>query len=68
MRAYILCAHPNFVSSEHTCVRLNATRLGSVHLPKDARRTHVRRNRHLPFYDPKVKGRQVTRSRGTGYT
>ncbi|PKI65916.1 hypothetical protein CRG98_013687 [Punica granatum] len=38
-----------------------ATRLGSVHLPGDARRTHVRRSRHLPFYDPKVEGRQVTR-------
>ncbi|PKI72785.1 hypothetical protein CRG98_006814 [Punica granatum] len=37
------------------------TRLGSVHLPGDARRTHVRRSRHLPFYDPKVEGRQVTR-------
>ncbi|PKI62526.1 hypothetical protein CRG98_017081 [Punica granatum] len=36
-------------------------RLGSVHLPGDARRTHVRRSRHLPFYDPKVEGRQVTR-------
>ncbi|PKI57277.1 hypothetical protein CRG98_022316 [Punica granatum] len=37
------------------------TRLGSIHLPKDARRTHVRRSRHLPFYDPKVEGQQVTR-------
>ncbi|OWM89020.1 hypothetical protein CDL15_Pgr017636 [Punica granatum] len=37
------------------------TRLGSVHLPGDARRTHVRRSRHLPFYDPRVEGRQVTR-------
>ncbi|PKI51412.1 hypothetical protein CRG98_028208 [Punica granatum] len=56
-----VCAHPNFVSSGHACARLNATRLGSVHLPGDARRTHVRRSRHLPFYDPKVEGRQVTR-------
>ncbi|PKI50043.1 hypothetical protein CRG98_029569 [Punica granatum] len=55
------CAHPNFVSLGHACARLNATRLGSVHLPGDARRTHVRRSRHLPFYDPKVEGRQVTR-------
>ncbi|PKI55022.1 hypothetical protein CRG98_024587 [Punica granatum] len=37
------------------------TRLGSVHLPGDSRRTHVRRSRHLPLYDPKVEGRQVTR-------
>ncbi|PKI50018.1 hypothetical protein CRG98_029589 [Punica granatum] len=38
------------------------TRLGSVRLPGDARRTHVRRSRHLPLYDPKVEGRQVTRA------
>ncbi|OWM72567.1 hypothetical protein CDL15_Pgr013035 [Punica granatum] len=50
----------NFVSSGHACARLNATRLGSVHLPGDARRTHVKRSRHLPFYDPKIEGRQVT--------
>ncbi|PKI72327.1 hypothetical protein CRG98_007307, partial [Punica granatum] len=40
----------------HACAY--ATRLGSVHLPGDARRTHVRMSRHLPFYDPKVEGRQ----------
>ncbi|PKI41328.1 hypothetical protein CRG98_038281 [Punica granatum] len=44
----------------------NATRLRSVHLPGDARRTHVRKSRHLPFYDPKVEGRQVTRVLGYG--
>ncbi|PKI60642.1 hypothetical protein CRG98_018960 [Punica granatum] len=38
-----------------------ATRLGNVHLPGDARRARVRRSCHLPFYDPKVEGRQVTR-------
>ncbi|PKI69347.1 hypothetical protein CRG98_010253 [Punica granatum] len=37
-----------------------ATRLGSIHLSEDAQRTNVRRSRHLPFYDPKVEGRQVT--------
>ncbi|PKI49411.1 hypothetical protein CRG98_030196 [Punica granatum] len=37
------------------------TRLGSIHFPGDARRTHLRRSRHLPFYDPKVEGRQATR-------
>ncbi|PKI37272.1 hypothetical protein CRG98_042335 [Punica granatum] len=37
------------------------TRLGSIHLPGDARRTRVRRSRHLPFYDLRVEGRQVTR-------
>ncbi|PKI54146.1 hypothetical protein CRG98_025462 [Punica granatum] len=56
-----ICAHPNFVSSGNACARLNATRLGSVHLPGNARRTHMRRSRHLPFYDPKVEGQQVTR-------
>ncbi|PKI59635.1 hypothetical protein CRG98_019972 [Punica granatum] len=44
--------------------RAYATWLGSVHLPGDARRTYVRRSRHLPFYDPKVEGQQVTRVRG----
>ncbi|PKI57106.1 hypothetical protein CRG98_022500 [Punica granatum] len=58
--AYACCAHPNFVWSGHACARLNATRLRSVHLPGDARRTHVRKSRHLLFYDPKVEGRQVT--------
>ncbi|PKI58128.1 hypothetical protein CRG98_021477 [Punica granatum] len=36
-------------------------RLGSVHLPEDARRTRVRRSRHLSFYDSKVEGEKVTR-------
>ncbi|PKI61955.1 hypothetical protein CRG98_017681 [Punica granatum] len=36
------------------------TRLGSVHFPGDARRTQVRRSRHLSFYDLKVESRQVT--------
>ncbi|OWM86190.1 hypothetical protein CDL15_Pgr011014 [Punica granatum] len=43
------CAHPNFVSSRYAYARLNATRLGSVHLPGDARRMHVRRSRHYLF-------------------
>ncbi|PKI58287.1 hypothetical protein CRG98_021369 [Punica granatum] len=58
---YVGCAHPNFVSSGARVRSPNATRLGSVHLPGDARRTHVRRSPHLSFYDPKVEGRQVTR-------
>ncbi|PKI26106.1 hypothetical protein CRG98_049205, partial [Punica granatum] len=49
MSAITMCAHPNFVSSEHACARLNATQLGSVHLPGNARRTHVRRSRHYLF-------------------
>ncbi|PKI57539.1 hypothetical protein CRG98_022010 [Punica granatum] len=46
------CAHPNFVSSGHGCARLNATRLGSVHLPGDARE----KESPLPVYDPKIEG------------
>ncbi|PKI78963.1 hypothetical protein CRG98_000604 [Punica granatum] len=48
-------------SRRGTRARTYATRLGSVHLPGDARWTHVRRGRHLSFYDPKVEGWQVTR-------
>ncbi|PKI65349.1 hypothetical protein CRG98_014264, partial [Punica granatum] len=47
--------------SPHSGPHTYATRLGSIHLPGDVRRTHVRRSRHLPFYDSKVEGRQVTR-------
>ncbi|PKI60861.1 hypothetical protein CRG98_018734 [Punica granatum] len=54
-----LCA-PEF-NLVGACMRdAYATRLLSIHLPGDARRTQVRRSRHLPFYDPKVEGRQVT--------
>ncbi|PKI71142.1 hypothetical protein CRG98_008440 [Punica granatum] len=48
-------------SHRGTRARAYATRLGSVHIPGDAQRTHVRMSRYLPFYDPKVEGRQVTR-------
>ncbi|PKI57544.1 hypothetical protein CRG98_022015 [Punica granatum] len=47
------CAHLNVVSSGHACARLNATRLGSVHLPGDTRE----KESPLPVYDPKVEGR-----------
>ncbi|PKI65185.1 hypothetical protein CRG98_014415 [Punica granatum] len=47
---------PEFQSRRGTRARAYATWLGSVHLPGDARRTHVRRSRHLLFYDPKVEG------------
>ncbi|PKI33407.1 hypothetical protein CRG98_046204 [Punica granatum] len=55
-----LCA-PEFYLVGARMREAYATRLGSVHLPGDARRTHVKRGRHLPFYDPKAEGRQVTR-------
>ncbi|PKI57001.1 hypothetical protein CRG98_022607 [Punica granatum] len=48
-------------SHRGTHARAYATRLESVHHPEDARRSRVRRSCHLPFYDPKVEGRQVTR-------
>ncbi|PKI73579.1 hypothetical protein CRG98_006027 [Punica granatum] len=53
-------------SRQSTHARAYETRLGSVHLPGDERRKHVRRSRHLPFYDPKVEGRQVTQVLGYG--
>ncbi|PKI41255.1 hypothetical protein CRG98_038367 [Punica granatum] len=54
------CAHLNFVlSGMYACAY--ATRLESAHLSRDARRTYVRRSLHLPFYDPNVESRQVTR-------
>ncbi|PKI39831.1 hypothetical protein CRG98_039778 [Punica granatum] len=34
-----------------------------VSTSRDAQRTHVRRSRHLLFYDSKVEGRQVTRTK-----
>ncbi|PKI39339.1 hypothetical protein CRG98_040274 [Punica granatum] len=61
------CAHPNFVSSGHACVRLNVKRLGSVHLPGDARRTHVRRSRHYLFTTRKSRAGELPGSRGMGY-
>ncbi|PKI50334.1 hypothetical protein CRG98_029270 [Punica granatum] len=54
-----LCA-PEFYLVGACMREAYATRPGSVHLPGGARWTHVRRSRHLPFYDPKVEGRQVT--------
>ncbi|PKI76944.1 hypothetical protein CRG98_002654 [Punica granatum] len=43
-----------------------ATRLGSVHLPGDARRTRVRRSRHLLFTTRRSRAVESPRSRGTG--
>ncbi|OWM71850.1 hypothetical protein CDL15_Pgr017733 [Punica granatum] len=62
-----MCAHSNFVSSGHACARLNATRLGSVHLPGDARRTHVRRSRHYLFTTRRSRAGELPglRVRGT---
>ncbi|PKI66600.1 hypothetical protein CRG98_013009 [Punica granatum] len=45
-----------------------ATRLGSVHLPGDARRTRVRRSRHLLFTTRRSRAVKSPGSRGTGYT
>ncbi|PKI64289.1 hypothetical protein CRG98_015329 [Punica granatum] len=43
-----------------------ATRLGSVHLPGDARRTSVRRSRHLLFTTRRSRAVESPESRGTG--
>ncbi|PKI53382.1 hypothetical protein CRG98_026222 [Punica granatum] len=56
------CAHPNFNLVGVRNARAYETQLGSVHLPRDARRTHVRRSRHLSFYDPKVESHSSNRS------
>ncbi|PKI77719.1 hypothetical protein CRG98_001889 [Punica granatum] len=44
------------------------TRLGSIHLPGDARRTRVRRSRHLLFTTRRSRAVESPGSRGTGYT
>ncbi|PKI78579.1 hypothetical protein CRG98_000956 [Punica granatum] len=62
------CAHPNFVSSGHACARLNAMRLGSVHLPGDARRTHVKRSRYYLFTTRRSMAGELLGSSDTGYT
>ncbi|PKI46430.1 hypothetical protein CRG98_033182 [Punica granatum] len=45
-----------------------ATRLGSVHLPGDGRRTRVRRSRHLLFTTRRSRAVELPGSRGTRYT
>ncbi|PKI35649.1 hypothetical protein CRG98_043961 [Punica granatum] len=45
-----------------------ATRLGSAHLPRDARRKRVRRSRHLLFTTRRSRAVELPGSRGTGYT
>ncbi|PKI66830.1 hypothetical protein CRG98_012836 [Punica granatum] len=50
------------------CARLNATRLGSVHLNRDARRTHVRKSRHYLFTIRRSRAGELPGSRGMGYT
>ncbi|PKI50529.1 hypothetical protein CRG98_029083 [Punica granatum] len=59
------CAHPNFISSG-THARVYVTRLGSVHLPGDARRTRMRRSRHLLFTTRRSRAVESPGSRGTG--
>ncbi|PKI64987.1 hypothetical protein CRG98_014611 [Punica granatum] len=45
-----------------------ATRLRSIHLPGDARRTHVRRSRHSLFTTRRSRAVESPGSRGTRYT
>ncbi|PKI65483.1 hypothetical protein CRG98_014141 [Punica granatum] len=55
-------------SRRNTHARTYATRLRSVYLPEDARRTHVRRSRHLLFMTRRSRVVELPGSRGTGYT
>ncbi|PKI51572.1 hypothetical protein CRG98_028034 [Punica granatum] len=62
-----LCA-PEFNLVEARMHEAYATRLGSVHLPGDARRMHVRRSHHLLFTTRRSRAVESPGSRGTGYT
>ncbi|PKI78417.1 hypothetical protein CRG98_001190 [Punica granatum] len=62
------CAHPNFNLVGVRMRDTNATRLGSVHLPEDARWTHVRRSRHYLFTTRRSMAGELPGSRGMGYT
>ncbi|PKI31818.1 hypothetical protein CRG98_047791, partial [Punica granatum] len=62
------CAHPNFNLVGARMREANATRLGSVHLPGDARRTRMRRSRHLLLMTRRSRAVKSPGSRGTGYT
>ncbi|PKI40923.1 hypothetical protein CRG98_038688 [Punica granatum] len=58
------CAHLNFnIVGARMCTP-NATRLGSVHLPGGARRTHVRRSRHYLFTTRRSRAGELPESRG----
>ncbi|PKI58751.1 hypothetical protein CRG98_020858 [Punica granatum] len=61
-------AHPNFNLVGARMCEAYATRLGSVHLLRDARRTHVRMSRHLLFTTRRSRAIESPESRGTGYT
>ncbi|PKI72033.1 hypothetical protein CRG98_007579 [Punica granatum] len=52
-------------SPGHACARLNGMRLGSVHLPGDARRMHVKRSHHLLFTTQRSRAVKSPGSRGT---
>ncbi|PKI48220.1 hypothetical protein CRG98_031375 [Punica granatum] len=62
-----LCA-PEFYLVGARVHEAYAMRLGSVHLPGDARRTHVRRSRHLLFTTRRSRAIESPRSRGMRYT
>ncbi|PKI60381.1 hypothetical protein CRG98_019230 [Punica granatum] len=64
---YSVCA-PEFYLVRARMREAYATRLGSVHLPGDARRTHVRRSRHLLFTTRRSRAVESLGSRGTGVT
>ncbi|PKI65006.1 hypothetical protein CRG98_014591 [Punica granatum] len=59
------CAHSNFNLVGACNARVYATRLRSVHLPRDARRAYVRRSRHLLFTTQGSRAVEFPGSRGT---
>ncbi|PKI73267.1 hypothetical protein CRG98_006344 [Punica granatum] len=62
------CAHSNFNLVGVRNARAYAMQLGSVHLPEDVRRTHVRRSRHLLFTTRRSRVVKLPGSRGMRYT
>ncbi|PKI79285.1 hypothetical protein CRG98_000299 [Punica granatum] len=60
------CAHLNFNLVGARNARTYAMRFGSVHLPGDTQRTHMRMNRHLPIYDRRSRAGKLPESTGMG--
>ncbi|PKI70853.1 hypothetical protein CRG98_008744 [Punica granatum] len=62
----VLTVRTRISSHRGTHARAYTMRLVSVHLPRDARQTHLR-SRHLPFYDPEIEARLRVSSRRNGH-
>ncbi|PKI46497.1 hypothetical protein CRG98_033113 [Punica granatum] len=59
------CAHSKFNIVGARMREAYATRLGSIHLPGDARRTHMRRSRHSLFTTRRSRAAESLGSWGT---